>query len=236
MKVAGSHRLASSRQQVWDALQDPAVLARTLPGCESLEVTGPGSYLATLTAGVASVKGTYRGKVALSEQVEPASYRLAAEGAGAPGTVRADAHVRLEVDGDGTLVTYEADAVIGGMIGGVGQRMLVGVAKKTAGEFFSAIEYDLAGAPVVAGELVADLPPGGLPVPGEPVGVGVTVEDRAEMRVGQTFSASASRPGRPTAETRSQDLLLAGVVGAVIALAGVLVGRRLSHVDHGASR
>jgi uncharacterized protein len=223
MKVAGSHELAASRQQVWDALQDPAVLARTLPGCESLEVTGPGSYVATLTAGVASVKGTYRGKVALSDQDEPASYRLAAEGAGAPGTVQAAAMVRLTENGTGTTVSYEADAVIGGMIGGVGQRMLVGVAKKTAGEFFTAVERDLLGAPALP-PVVAGEPAGAVPLPSAaPAPTG----EYAEVRVGQTFTASASRPGRPVGDTRSRELLVAGIVGAAIALVGVLVGRRL---------
>lgn len=217
MKVAGSHELSSARQQVWDALQDPAVLARTLPGCEALEVTGPGRYVATLTAGVASVKGTYRGKIALSEQQEPASYRLTAEGAGAPGTVQADALVRLSDNGTGTTVHYEADAVIGGMIGGVGQRMLVGVATKTAAEFFSAVERDLSGEVVVTGTPA---------VTGAPLDV--LAEERAEVRVGQTFSATASRPSRPVVgDTHTRDLLLAGVVGAAIALLGVLVGRRL---------
>ena len=220
MKVGGSHELAASRQQVWDALQDPPVLERTLPGCEALEVTGPGRYVATLTAGVASVKGTYRGKVALSEQVEPTSYRLAAEGAGAPGTVQADALVRLVDNGAGTTVHYEADAVIGGMIGGVGQRMLVGVAKKTAGEFFSAVERELSGevmAPVTSPPAVTAVP------------VEAAQEERAEVRVGQTFTATASRPSRSDDDdTRGRELLLAGVVGAAIALVGVLVGRRLA--------
>jgi uncharacterized protein len=221
MKVGGSHELAASRQQVWDALQDPAVLARTLPGCEALEVTGPGRYVATLTAGVASVKGTYRGKVALSDQDEPTSYRLAAEGAGAPGTVQADALVRLVDNGAGTTVHYEADAVIGGMIGGVGQRMLVGVAKKTAGEFFSAVERELSGEVVVGVPAVVGAPPG--------APVDATQEERAEVRVGQTFTATASRPSRSADDdTRGRELLLAGVVGAAIALVGVLVGRRLA--------
>lgn len=223
MKITGSHQVAVPRQQLWDALQDPAVLARTLPGCQSLEVTGPGSYAATVTAGVASVKGTYRGKVALSEQDAPGSYRLAAEGAGAPGTVRADALVRLEEDGAGTTVSYDADAVIGGMIGGVGQRMLAGVAKKTAGEFFSAVERELTAEPAVAG--VAPTPAEVAPVPAEPV----PAEDRAEVRVGQTFGPA--RPSGPAAGARSQELLGAALVGAAIALAGVLVGRRLARRD-----
>lgn len=229
MKLAGSHEVAASRQQVWDALQDPAVLARTLPGCESLEVTGPGSYAATLTAGVASVKGTYRGKVAMSDQDAPVSYRLAAEGAGAPGTVRADAVVTLEENGSGTVIAYEADAVIGGMIGGVGQRMLVGVAKKTAGEFFAAIERELLEGPPAPALAAAPGAPAAPAVAGAPVAAVDAGAQRAEPTLGQTFRAGPSRPGR--SEASPQDLLGAALVGAAIALVGVLVGRRLGRRD-----
>ena len=213
MKVSGSHRLDLPRQAVWDALQDPGVLARSLPGCESLEVTGPDAYAATLTAGVASIKGTYRGKVAMTDKDEPASYKLVAEGAGAPGTVRADAVVRLDEDGGATVITYDADAVIGGMIGGVGQRMIQGVAKKTAGEFFSAIEHDVKFGPTV----VPVVTPEGVAVP------------TAAPEVGEVFRAAPEPvPTAVAAGSRATELLAAAVVGAAIALVGVLVGRRLA--------
>ena len=213
MKVSGSHRLDLPRQAVWDALQDPGVLARSLPGCESLEVTGPDAYAATLTAGVASIKGTYRGKVAMTDKDEPASYKLVAEGAGAPGTVRADAVVRLDEDGGATVISYDADAVIGGMIGGVGQRMIQGVAKKTAGEFFSAIENDVKFGPAV----VPAVTPEGVVVP------------TAAPAVGEVFRAAPEPvPTAAVAGSRATDLLAAAVVGAAIALVGVLVGRRLA--------
>ncbi|MBG0830905.1 carbon monoxide dehydrogenase subunit G [Planomonospora sp. ID67723] len=144
MKVVGSAVLGADRDRVWSALQDPAVLVRTIPGCERLEETGPDTYRMTVTAGVASIKGLYQGEVSLSEPDAPHRFVLRARGQGAPGTVEATVEVRLsEVDG-GTRVDYDAEAVVGGMIGGVGQRMLGTVAKRTAGEFFSAVESHLA--------------------------------------------------------------------------------------------
>jgi uncharacterized protein len=222
VKVTGSHRLEAPRETVWDALQDPAVLARTLPGCEALEVTGDDAYAATLNAGVASVKGTYRGQVRLLDKQAPASYRLYAEGAGAPGTVRADAFVTLEEDGNATIIRYEADAVVGGMIGGVGQRMLCGVAKKTAGEFFSAVEADVLGvAPAAAAEPSGAAPEVGTVTAAAPG----AAPSAAAPQVGQVFRGA---PSAAAADRRVVELLLAAGVGAAIALAGVLVGRRLA--------
>jgi uncharacterized protein len=217
MKISGSHTIAAPREAVWDALQDPAVLARALPGCQSLEVTGPDRYSATLNAGVASIKGTYRGNVAMLDKRAPDAYRLQAEGAGGPGTVRADALVTLEDDGGGTLIRYDADAVLGGMIGGVGQRVLSGVATKTAGDFFSAIERDIREGPPVAAV-----------VPGAPEPVGVGAQAPAAPAVGQVFRAAPEAAPAAAAAGSATQLLLAAVTGAAIALAGVLVGRRLA--------
>ncbi len=145
MKVTGSATLHAPREKVWDALNDPAVLVRTIPGCQQLEEVGPDRYRMTITAGVASIKGTYQGDVALTDQEQPGSFTLKASGAGAPGTVSADVKVTLaEADGD-TRLDYDADAIVGGVVGGVGQRVLSGVAKKTAGEFFKAVDDVLTG-------------------------------------------------------------------------------------------
>jgi uncharacterized protein len=214
MKVTGSYTLDAPRQQVWDALQDPAVLARTLPGCETLEVTGPDAFAATVTAGIANVRGSYQGTVRLSDKVDPSSYRLLAEGAGAPGTIRADAQVRLEDGGGSTTVHYDADAVIGGMIGGVGQRVLAGVAKKSAEEFFAAVEHELVYGPTAAP--TPALAGGPIPVVG---GEPPTAE------IGQVFRGAPAVPGR---ERRGLELILAALAGAGIAVAGVLVGHRLA--------
>jgi uncharacterized protein len=71
VRISGTANVAAPRAPLWDALQDPAVLARTLPGCESLEVVGEDHYKATVTAGVASVRGTYQGQVRLSDKQPP---------------------------------------------------------------------------------------------------------------------------------------------------------------------
>jgi hypothetical protein len=208
MKVNGSAVLHAPRERVWAALQDPTVLVRTIPGCQQLEQVGPDSYRATVTAGVASIKGTYSGDVRLSDQAEPDSFMLHASGAGAPGTVSADVSVTLAAADDGTTrLDYDADAVVGGAIGGVGQRMLAGVAKKTAGEFFAAVDDVLTGRaePVPAAAVAAE-------VAGAPAAA----------------PAVYTAPTRPRAAVPVGVVLAAVVVGALIALAGVLVGRLIA--------
>lgn len=146
MKISGAAGLKASPQQVWDAFHDPQVLSRTLPGCESLTELGPDRYAMTVTAGVAAIKGTYDGTVALLDPQHPNQFTLKATGAGGPGTVDADVVVRLSPSASGgTDLTFDADAAVGGMIGGVGQRMLAGVTKKMAGQFFEAVDDDIAG-------------------------------------------------------------------------------------------
>lgn len=209
MKVSGSAVLNAPVEQVWAAFNDPAVLARTLPGCQELREVGPDAYKMTITAGVASIKGTYEGDVALTQQNPPGSFVLKAAGAGAPGTVSADVAVTL-VDSPtgGTQLTYDADAVVGGVIGGVGQRMLTGVAKKMAGQFFQAVDADIAGvrAPAAAAPGVPAAPAAGVPaVPGAAPAVHVPAA-----------AVAAAAPGK--------DFLVGTLVGAAIALAGVAVG------------
>lgn len=214
MHITGSHVIDALRPDVWKALHDPAVLARTLPGCQALEVIGPDRYAATVVAGVASIKGTYRGEVELVDKHEPERTTLRISGAGGPGTVEADATVHLHDDGDATRVEYEATAVVGGTVGGVGQRVLSGVAQRTAGDFFAALERDLHGEAPVA------------PEPAEAGGAAPTGEDEAE--IGKVFGPRAGGPRPGEEDRRRAELVGALVLGAVIALVGVLVGRRLA--------
>ena len=204
MKVTGSATIAAPRDEVWKALNDPSVLVRTIPGVSRLEEIETDAYRMTIYAGVASIKGTYQGEVRLAEQQQPETFVLRATGTGAPGTVNADVRVRLAEDGTSTRIDYDADAVVGGMIGGVGQRVLGGVAKKTAGEFFSAVEDVLTGAASVAQPASAAAE--------EPTAVGAP----------RVFEAPEAARG-PAASILGADLR--GVlVGAGIALLGALVG------------
>ena len=145
MKLEGSYDLPAPRDRVWQALLDPAQLAVAIPGCENLEAIGPHEYRATLKVGVAAVKGTFEGKVRLSDLEPPHRYRMTVEGSGGPGHVRGSAVMELsEVEG-GTRVTYAADVQVGGLIAGVGQRLLGGVAKMTLDQFFSRMAARLRG-------------------------------------------------------------------------------------------
>jgi carbon monoxide dehydrogenase subunit G len=146
MKVSGTATLLGPAERVYQVLNDPAVLVRTIPGCERLERLGPDEYRMVVSAGVASIKGTYVGAVTLADHDPPHGFTLRASGSGAPGTVQADVKITLDGTGETTTLTYDADAIVGGMVGGVGQRILTGVAKKTAGEFFANVNDVLSGA------------------------------------------------------------------------------------------
>jgi uncharacterized protein len=150
VKVNGEATLHGPVDRVYEVLHDPAVLVRTIPGCERLEQVGPDAYRMEVSAGVAAIKGTYSGDVRLTELEPPNSFLLKASGSGAPGTVSAEVRIELVAWNGGTLLTYDADAVVGGPVGGVGQRILAGVAKKTANEFFAAVDGVLTGATVEA--------------------------------------------------------------------------------------
>jgi carbon monoxide dehydrogenase subunit G len=136
MKIEGSTDIPAPRERVWKAFLDPATLAQAIPGCEKLEAAGEGEFRATMKVGVAAIKGTFEGKVRLSDLEPPNRYRMAVEGNGSPGFVRGDASMELsDIDG-GTRVSYSADVQVGGLIASVGQRMLGGVSKMMLDQFF----------------------------------------------------------------------------------------------------
>ncbi|MDT2005122.1 carbon monoxide dehydrogenase subunit G [Rhodococcus opacus] len=207
MRIAGTALLTAPPEAVYDNLQDGRVLAATIPGVQSLEQLSDNHYKLSITAGVASIKGTYDGEVILSQQNRPQSFVMTASGAGAPGTVKADVTVRLEERDGGTLLSYDADAVVGGMVGGVGQRMITGVAKKMAGVFFKGIDGVIAnGIPpaevaAAAGEVPAIAGVAQAPVP-----------------------AAAATTARSLEGASTTTVLASAALGAGIALAGVLVG------------
>jgi carbon monoxide dehydrogenase subunit G len=210
MKVSGEATVRAPRDRVWWALNDPSVLVRAIPGCRQLEETGPDTYRMSVAAGVAAIKGTYDGEVRISDQHEPSSFLLHASGAGAPGTVTADVRITLSDEGEGaTRLTYDAEAVVGGVLGGVGQRMIVGVARKTADEFFRNVEAVLSGRAPSTASIAgpAAIPEG--PLSG-------AVRDAVGAR---TFVAS--RVGEP----RPAITLIAGIAaGAACTVVGVVIG------------
>ena len=138
MKLEGSYAIPAPRHAVWEAFLDPERLRQALPGCEKLEKIGEDEYKATLKAGVGAVKGTFEGKVRLFDLQPPQSYRMTVEGSGGPGFLRGEAVMTLSDGADGgTTISYTADVQVGGLIAGVGQRMLGGVSKMMADQFFT---------------------------------------------------------------------------------------------------
>jgi uncharacterized protein len=215
MKITGEATLVAPVEQVWDALLDPAVLVRTIPGCERLEETADNTYDMTVTAGVASIRGTYAGTCRLSDLTPHESLKMNLQGAGAPGTVGADVAVRFAGNPDGTTtLSYDADAVVGGMVGGVGQRMLTSVSRRMAAEFFGNVEKAIAGGPAGEPGLVT-----GASAPSSTSG------GDAPTSGGQVFTAPA-RPSSLAAAGSQQDFLLGVAVGAGLVALGVLLGRR----------
>ena len=215
MRIAGTAQLQAPPEVVYDSLQDGRVLAATIPGVQSLEQISDNHYKLSITAGVASIKGTYDGEVILSQQNRPDSFVMTASGSGAPGTVKADVAVRLEERDGGTVLTYDADAVVGGMVGGVGQRMITGVAKKMAGVFFNGIDG------VIANGLPA------APSAAEPTAVASL--DGAEPAAATAAAIPVpTAPFTPAGTPSAAIVLLSAGVGAGIALAGVALGAILA--------
>jgi carbon monoxide dehydrogenase subunit G len=136
LKIEGTADIPAPRERVWKAFLDAGTLAQALPGCEKLEPAGEGEFRATMKVGVAAIKGTFEGKVRLSDLEPPNRYRMAVEGTGGPGFVRGEASMELSDIEGGTRVAYSADIQVGGLIASVGQRMLGGVSKMMLDQFF----------------------------------------------------------------------------------------------------
>ena len=140
MKIEGSYTFNAPRQRVWEVMLDPQVLAKAIPGCESLTEIGPDQFEAVMKVGVAAVKGTYKGKVSIKDKQPPSHYILSGEGSGGPGFMQGDMAMDLEESNGQTVLKYSTDAKVGGLIASIGQRMLGGVAKMMADQFFKRIE------------------------------------------------------------------------------------------------
>jgi len=152
MDMTGEFRIPAPREAVWKALNDPEVLKRSIAGCEELEKTSDTEFTAKVTAKVGPVKARFAGKVTLSDLDPPNGYTIAGEGqGGAAGFAKGGAKVRLEPDGDGTLLKYTVNAAIGGKLAQIGARLIDGAAHKMAQEFFASFAANVAGpAPVAA--------------------------------------------------------------------------------------
>lgn len=156
MQMNGQYRIEAPRAAVWEALNDVEVLRACIPGVEEIEKTSDTAFTAKVKAKVGPVSARFAGAVTLSDLDPPNGYTISGEGkGGAAGFAKGGAKVRLEDDGDGTLLSYDVDAQVGGKLAQIGSRLINGTAKKMADDFFSRFAETVGGpapepAPVAA--------------------------------------------------------------------------------------
>jgi carbon monoxide dehydrogenase subunit G len=143
MKLEGTYEIQAPRERVFQALTDPAVLQKSIPGCERMEKSGDNKYDAMLSAGVGPIKGVFTATVSIENVTPPSNYRLVVEGKGQPGFIKGSGDLLLEERSAGTLIRYTGNVQVGGMLASVGQRMIESTAKLLAAKFFTALDSEV---------------------------------------------------------------------------------------------
>ncbi|WP_137153835.1 carbon monoxide dehydrogenase subunit G [Rhizobium sp. FKL33] len=137
MDLTGEERIAAPRDTVWAALNNPDILSKCIPGCQSLEITGDNQMAAVSKLKIGPVSATFKGTVTLSNIVPPESYTISGEGSGGiAGFAKGGADVKLTADGDHTILAYAVNAKIGGKLAMLGSRLIDSSSKKLAEKFF----------------------------------------------------------------------------------------------------
>lgn len=148
MEVKGEYRIAAARGIVWDALNDPLILQKCIPGCESLERSADNEYAGRIAAAIGPVRAKFDTRIKLENLDPPQGYTITGESkAGAAGFGRGSADVRLAEEGGSTLLTYTAELKVGGKLAQVGSRLVVGATRKIADDFFGCLAAELEGGP-----------------------------------------------------------------------------------------
>ena len=147
MNLSDSREINADVATVWAALLDPEVLKACVPGCQEMTGSADEGFEATVVQKVGPVKATFKGAVQMTDVVEPTSMTISGEGkGGAAGFAKGGADVRLEAQGDKTILHYEVEAKVGGKLAQLGSRIIDGFAKKMADQFFNNFQ-DAVGAP-----------------------------------------------------------------------------------------
>jgi carbon monoxide dehydrogenase subunit G len=146
MELGGEHEIEAPRKDVWKLLNDPQVLQKCIPGCETVERAGDDRFAAVVLLKLGPVKAKFSGSVELKDKVYPESYRIVGEGKGGiAGFAKGAADVRLDEMDGGTRLTYSVDAQIGGKIAQLGARLMKSTSAKLADQFFSRFSEIAAG-------------------------------------------------------------------------------------------
>lgn len=235
MKISGNYTINATQTQVWTALNDIEVLARVVPGCESLAEVGENQFEGTIKIGIAGIKGVYSGKIRLEDVTPPHSYKLVAAGKGSNGVVDGVGFVELEpLEGGKTNLKYSGEAQIGGMLASVGQRLIDGASKQLIGQALKALEQQILqrvpAEPVVAEPPAAPEPPAALDAP--------TPAESPAAPDAPVTPAAPKKVVLSEAEQMKPETLVAGMMGemlnttngriiaaVVLLIVGFLIGR-----------
>jgi hypothetical protein len=216
LKIQGEYRFAAPRQEVWEALLDPEVLSRTVPGSQGLERSGDNAFEGELKIKVGPVQGVFQGKVTLLELDPPRGYTLKLDGRGAPGFVNGSGVIALADDpAGGTLLHYDVDAQVGGKIAGVGQRLLESSAKVITRQALEALDGQIRARSAAAAPSPGPTAPAAGGASGEgPDGAATAHAPGIVAAPGPPASGSTAAPAPPPPSTAR---FAAGVVKGVVA-------------------
>ncbi len=217
MKIQGSYPFEAPREQVWRALLDPEILARTLPGCEKLERVAENEFRGVLNVQVGPVKGQFQGSLLLSDLKEAESYHMKLDGKGPAGFMTGEGDLTLAGEGNSTTLTYDLDAQVGGRIAGVGQRLLESSTKSITRLGLEGLAREIAVLPAVPPVAAAVTPAvAAAPAPDPPAPP--PVQHLTQAEVAARVATDVARDMRPWLIGGA--LLLVGVVLVLIRACG----------------
>lgn len=243
MKISGNYTINATQTQVWTALNDIEVLARVVPGCESLAEVGENQFEGTIKIGIAGIKGVYSGKIRLEDVNPPQSYKLVAAGKGSNGVVDGVGFVELEpLEGGKTNLKYSGEAQIGGMLASVGQRLIDGASKQLIGQALKALEQQILqrvpAEPAVVEPVVAESTATPEPVAAPVAAVSPATPAAVAAPSAPVAPAAPKKVVLSEAEQMKPETLVAGMMGemlnttngriiaaVVLLLVGFLIGR-----------
>lgn len=143
LDIGGSEAIVASIDELWAALNDPVVLTRCIPGCKSMTEIAPNAYKVEMQLRVAAVSGSFEGELSLSDMDAPRACTIKVSGAGTLGHGNGTAHFDIEPENEkSSKLVYKGTGEIGGLVAGVGQRVLSGVSKHLIGRFFIALRRE----------------------------------------------------------------------------------------------
>jgi uncharacterized protein len=205
MEMTGERLIPANREVVWNALNDPALLQRSIAGCESFEPNGENAYKSTVAVKIGPVSARFNADISLSNIQAPQSYTINFDGkGGVAGFGKGSADIALEEQGQATLLKYNARAQVGGKLAQIGSRLIDAASAKLTGEFFTAFEREVVALSPEASAAIA-------------ASAQETSHNATDTALPTTSSAKAAEP-------KSNKMLVYGVaVGLLLWLAWMLL-------------